>query len=411
MDFTVAAAGPFAVAFLADMGAEVIRIDNIHHPDLPTRGPLRSPAHTGPRPYERASIHAANCRNRKSATFAVKHPRMRELLLQLATMSDVIVCNHTAGTLERMGLGYEAVAARNPKIVMIDLPAFGNTGPSRGLRAYGDNLEAAAGHTALRGYPDSDLTHVSIVTHSDAVGGATAAFAVLCALLHRSVSEKGQYIDLSQQEAMLTQMPQAVMEFAMNGGEYPRLGNRDSITVQGVYRCAGEDHWIAISIESDVQWRVLCDLMMQPALSDDPAYCDMASRRWNQNTVDKLIGEWTIDRDRHELFHLLQQFGIPAAPVLGFDDSFNEPHLRARGYFEAVTHPCTGPVIDGKESPGTHDYPGPSFDFSKTPIRILGPAPTLGQHNEYVFRNLLGVSAEEYAEFIGQQLIGELYPT
>jgi crotonobetainyl-CoA:carnitine CoA-transferase CaiB-like acyl-CoA transferase len=302
--------------------------------------------------------------------------------------------------MEKLGLTYPVLKEANPKIIMISFPGYGIDGPYSHYKGYGANVEAVVGHTWLRGYPDSDPTETYAVYHADPAAGASAAFALLAALYHREQTGEGQFINMAQSENVINHFSQAVMDFSMNGRVQNSLGNRDpSRAPQGAYPCQGEDAWIAISVEDDEEFAALCKVMGKPELASDERFADVASRHQNHDELDEIISAWTKDREHFELFHQLQREGVTAGPILTAAEVLEDPHLNDRGYFETITHPVAG----------THPHPGPVFDFSATPLHIRGPAPCLGEHNEYVYKDIIGVSDEEYTQLVEEKHIGDSY--
>ena len=413
IDMTVVWAGPFATVLLGDMGAELIRVDSLQHQDVNTRGqpvvppqaliggggqyPNRDP---GPHPWNRAASFNHTGRHKKSFTVDLLRPKGREIFFRLVRQSDIFIENQAADVIEKLGITYDVLREVNPALIMILLPAFGRTGPYKHFKAYGANMEAVVGHTWLRTYPHSDPTSTTPVYLADAAAGASAAFAVLAALHYRIRTGRGQFIDMSQAENVTHYLSQAVMDYSMNGRVQGSLGNRDpSRSPQGVYRCAGDDSWIAISCGTDQEFGMLCQAMGQASLAEDPRFTDCASRYRHQDDLDPLIGAWTVDKDHYAVFHLLQKAGIPAGPVLATAEVFSDPHLLARGFWEVVTHP----------EAGAHVNPGPIIEMTKTPLHIRAPAPLLGQHNEYVYKELLGYSDMEYQDLVQEDFIGDTY--
>lgn len=261
-------------------------------------------------------------------------------------------------------------------------------------------MEAVVGHTWLRTYPDSDPTSTTSVFLADAAGGASAAFAVLVALRSRLKTGRGQYIDMSQAENVVHSLSQAVMDYSMNGRVQESWGNRHpSRAPQGVYRCAGDDMWVVISCGSDQEFKALCEAMGQPSLAEDPRFAASLSRHRHQDDLDPIIAAWTANKDHYQVFHLLQQVGVPAGPVLTTAELFQDPHLQARGFWESVTHPDAG----------THVNPGPIIEMTKTPLHIRAAPPLLGQHNAYVYKELLGYSGAEYEQLVQEDFIGDTY--
>jgi benzylsuccinate CoA-transferase BbsF subunit len=225
---------------------------------------------------------------------------------------------------------------------------------------------------------------------------------VLAALNHRHDTGEGQYIDMAQSEGVAQTLSQAMMDYSMNGRSRRSTGNRDAERVpQGAYRCAGDDYWVALSCGNDEEFEALCALIGHPEHVDDPAFA--GERRCDQHDLlDQEITEWTIQHDSYEAFHLLQGVGIPAAPVLDQAQLATDPHLQAREDWISLTHPAAG----------THNYlRTPIWHMSETPLPYRSVAPLLGQDNEYVYREVLGFSDEQYQRFVELGHIGNDYVT
>jgi len=405
--------GTAAATMLGDMGCEVIRVESIQRFPAWTRGSMARPPRelarhfgyagdeAGERPWERFySFHATN-RNQYGITLDLSRSRGVEIYKKLVRISDVVLENFARGVMDRLGIGYAALAEVDPEIVMVSASGLGATGPYRDYSMFGTNVGAIAGMMALRGYPDDDMTVRNPASvWSDNIAASTLAFAVLTALYCRQMTGKGQHVDLSQAETVLPHMGEAIMDYTLNGRVARPMGNRDrTMAPHGCYRCRGEDRWVTITVSSEEEWHALCDAMGSPGWTAEERFIDMAGRLAHQDELDGLIGEWTLERDPYEIMHLLQKAGVAAGPVLTPGDLCRDPHLEERGFFREVTHRETG----------THRYPGMSFKFSRTPADIRIPPNCLGEHNEYVYGELLGMSPEEIAELERGQLIGDTY--
>ncbi|MBI2887580.1 MAG: CoA transferase [Chloroflexi bacterium] len=414
IDMTIVWAGPFATVLLGDMGAELIRVDSLQHPDVNTRGqPIVPPAQIsgggglqypnrdpGPRPWNRNTQFNQTGRHKKSFTVDLQRPKGREIFFRLVRQSDIFLENNAADVVENLDITYEVLSKVNPHLIMMSLPAFGGTGPYRHFKAVGANMEAVVGHTWLRTYPDSDPTSTTPVFLADACGGASAAFAVLAALQYRIKTGRGQHIDMSQSENVMHCLSQAVMDYSMNGRVQGTMGNRDPARApQGVYPCAGEDSWVTISCGNDEEFRALCAAIGQPSLVVDPRFADSVSRYRNQDVLDPIISGWTRDKVHYDIFHTLQKAEVTAGPVLKVSEVFHDPHLLDRGFWETISHP----------EAGTHVNPGPIIELTKTPLHIRAAPPLLGQHNEYVYKEVLGYSDQEYQQLAAQDFIGDTY--
>ena len=386
LDFTVVWAGPWATGLLGELGAEVIRVETIHRPDPISRGsPNPSPAvvetargnyypdkDPGERPWNRYGYFTFASRHKASMTVDLTRPEGVAVLRRLSSISDVLLDNNRFGTLNNLGLSYEALRQVRPDIVYLAAPAYGATGPYRRYRGFGANTEAVVGHTWLRGYLDADPSMTYVIFHSDAAAAVSAAFAVISALHYRNRTGHGQYIDLSQAENMVHHLAQPFLDYSINRRSQGTLGNRDETMLpQGAYRCKGEDEWVAITVATDAQWASLAEI----------------------------IGQWTRDKGSYWIMAKLQAAGIPSGPVIPFSEAHYDPHFTERGFFELVSDP----------EAGVHLYPSRGFRLSETPLHIRMPAPAMGQHNSYVYGELLGYSAREVARFRDERHIGEVY--
>ena len=401
IDMTVVWAGPFGGALLGDLGAEVIKIDSTQRTDPNSRGQNVTIAQLrenggNPAPDAKAYNLSANFnsvgRNKLSVTMDLLRPEGREMFYRLATNSDVFIENNAPDVVHRLGISYDVLKQHNPGLIMASLPAFGTVGPYSHFRAYGANMEAVVGHTLLRLYPDTDATNATGVFLADAAGGATGAFAVMAALYHRRKTGRGQFIDLSQAENVMHTLSQAVMDYSMNGRVQASYGNRHPYRApQGVYRCAGDDAWLALSVGSDEEFSGLCGVLGRPALADDPRFAGLEARQANHDELDAIIEAWTIDRDHQDAFHTLQAAGVAASPVLNAAEVFADPHLKARDNWQQVTHPEAGTYWHLRS---------PIHHMSKTPLQIRKHAALLGEDNEYVYKQVCGYSDEEYRWFV-----------
>ncbi|MCX6024447.1 MAG: CoA transferase [Chloroflexi bacterium] len=308
--------------------------------------------------------------------------------------------NNAAQVVEHLHIDYPDLVKVNPNLIMLRFPGFGITGPYRHYKGYGANVEAVVGHTHLRGYRDADPLETSPIYHGDPTAGAHGAFAVLAALAARRRTGQGQLIDMSQAESVVHHLAHAFMDYSMNQRVQEPWGNRHpSMAPHNVYPCAGDDRWIAIAVPSDPVFAALCRVMGAEGLAQDPRYAAGPDRYRNQDELDPVIAAWTRPQDNRALMELLQAEGVPAVIVSDQREMLDDPHLKARGFFQEVTHPAAG----------THFYPGPFAKLSGTPLSIRTPAPTLGQHNVEVFQGIVGLRDEEYAQLHDAGVIAETY--
>jgi crotonobetainyl-CoA:carnitine CoA-transferase CaiB-like acyl-CoA transferase len=318
-----------------------------------------------------------------------------DVLRRLVAVSDVVYENNATGTLEKLGITYDWLRAAKDDIIFVRVPAFWSTGPYAHARALGAHLESVMGHTLLRGYDDTDPSVNTSIYSGDYLAGAQGAFAVMTALWQRDRTGRGQLVEIAQAENAAAMFTQALMDYSLNGRVQGAIGNRD---VHGRFPCGvyptqspgtsltQDDRWIAIHVETDEQWQAFGRAIGDPAWARDPRFATNEGRAAYFRELDQIISQYTIEHDDYELMHRLQAAGIAAAPVLEASRMYDDPHLRARDFFRTQTVPDAG----------THEYVGPMWRFPDTPVEYLQPPVTFGEHNDYVYRDLLGVSDEEY---------------
>ena len=416
LDMTVVWAGPYCTSFLADMGAEVIRVESTKAFVPRTRGAMAHPTEAmirsqppiagglpdrvpGARPWNRYPIFNAHGRNKLSMTVDLRQPEGMDLLKRLARISDAFVENNVTETLYKLGISYEMLRRERPDIVMLRMPAYGNSGPYRDYRAFGVHIEGVIGHNTLRGYPDMDPSANTAAFAADAAGGTVGAFAVLAALRYRRRTGKGQLIELSQAENAVPYFGQFFMDHSMNSRVASPMGNRHPYAIQGCYPCKGDDRWVSITLFNDADWRAFCTALGDPDWIRDEAFSDHLSRYANHGGLDRHIGAWTQERDHYEVMRLLQSAGVAAGAVLDQRDAYNDPHLAERGMFQQVH----------QEDTGTHLYPGAPYKMPGTPVNIRRGPVRLGEDNEYVYKDLLNISDGEYARLEAEGHIGMDY--
>ena len=314
---------------------------------------------------------------------------------RLLPLCDVVAESFSVDVMKRFGLDYPALKSIKENIIMLSMPAFGTSGPYRSFRIFGHSTEAIALQKGLRAYAPGERPMGTPIAYGDLTAGVTAAFAILTALVHRRRTGRGQHIDLSHVEAMIPLLGEVVLDYTMNGRTAVPVGNQSpAYAPQGVYRCAGNDSWIAITVENEAKWQDLTDLI--PALAEN-RFAGPADRRDNQGDLDQIIEDWTREHDKFEAMELLQRRGIAAGAVINSREALANPQLRSRGCFEEVT----------LRDAGTHPYLGMLFKLSESPLDIRNGAPGLGADNRYVFQDLLGFDAKGFEELESSNLIGQ----
>lgn len=404
LDLTQVAAGPYATLLLGYMGAEIIKVESCSRLDI-SRGPVRPGPESarlypggiaGERPWNRTGHYIHRNGNKLSLTLDLATPRGKELFLQLAVVCDALFENYRASVMDRLGLGYARLAQVNPQLVYVKISSQGATGPEKDYGSLGSTLEQTAGLASITGYEDGKPSMTN-ETFPDPVVGILAVGALLAALRRRRQTGKGTFVDLAQREVTASMLGEYVVDYSLSGRVASPMGNRHPWRVpQGVYRCQGEDRWLAISVGSDAEWHGLCQALGQPQLTQDPRFATALARQQHQDELDQLLSAWTQELSHYEAMHLLQAHGVTAGAVLTGGDTLSDPHLQARGFWDVVEHP----------EAGTYKQVTTPWRLSKNPRRTTAAAPSLGEHNHYVLADILGLSAQEIAVLEAQGIIG-----
>ncbi len=391
-DFTWAWAGPYCNKLLADMGAEIIKIESRKRLDIGRSLPPFLGEEPGP---NRSGRYNKRNRNKLGITLDLTQEAGTRLARELVKISDVVIENYSPLVMKRFGFDYEAVRELRGDIVYLSLSGFGATGPYRDYVAYGPNQAALSGLGNLTGYREGGPVALGTAL-GDPTAGLHGAIALLAALHYRAKTGKGQHIDLSQHEMFVSLMGEEMMDYFMNGRVRERDGNRDRIMApHDFYRCQGEDKWVSIAVATEDEWRGLCEAMGNPPWCREERFGDQLSRWRNQEELDRLIEAWTSNHTPGEVVEILQQAGVAAMPALNGEEITNDPHLRERGFLVEVDH----------AEVGRQTMPGVSMKLSHTPGAILRPAPLVGEHNQYVFGELLGLPPEEIESLMAEKVI------
>ena len=420
-EITVVWAGPHVTQLLGEWGADIVRIEPANRVQPFTRGMERVPTpeqvrellargapvgypdnDPGADPWNRSAAFNSHARNKRSMTCDIMTPEGRAAVLRLAEHCDVLVENNVPETIDKAGLDWPRLAERNPRLVMLRMPAFALDGPYRNFRAFGLHVEAMVGHTLLRGYPDASPEVLSESLASDGISGIQGALAVMMALRQRRRTGKGQLIELPLTEGFLPVLGEFVMDATMNGRAAEGLGNAHPWHApHNVYRCRGDDDWIAIDVGTDEEFAALCQELGIDALARDGRFATAARRRDNLTALDERIAAATAERDGEQLFHALQAAGVCAAPTHNAVQALADAQLNARGFFEELP---TGD--EGK----THRYPGLMFRMARTPNRLRMPPAKLGEHDREIYCDLLGYGEAEFQALQRKGLVGTRFP-
>jgi crotonobetainyl-CoA:carnitine CoA-transferase CaiB-like acyl-CoA transferase len=383
-DFSWVWAGPHCTLQLAHLGAEVIRVESATRPCVTRMLPPFADFKPG---RNRSGYFNQYNQGKRSLSLDLKQPAALDVARRLCAASDVVVENFAAGVMERMGLGYPYLRTLKPDLVMISLSGYGAYGPDHDKVSYGPAQVPLSGLSSLTGYRGHPPMHVG-VSYGDPTAGLHGAVAVLSALLHRARTGQGQYIDLSQWETSIAVLGEAILAQALHGTPPERDGNRvPHMAPHGVFRTAGDDRWLAITVENDREWTVLAALMARPELADDPRFATFAARKANEDALDDLLAVWTATRDLDALTATLQAAGIAAFAASTNRDLATDPHLEATGAFTAFAHPEVG----------TRRHFGAPWRLSASPPGVTAAAPRLGADTDAVLRDVCGYGDPEIA--------------
>ncbi len=396
LDFTQVYAGPTCTRILADLGADVVKVEGLTRIDG-TRLLFPADNEPGTEPWNRGSYYAMRNPGKRSVTVELSKPEGRDLLRRVIPGFDVFAESFTPRVMTQLGFDYEGVRALRPDIVMISLSGYGHHGPHSGYSAYGMGLEPASGISQTTGYANGPPLRTGM-SFTDPLVGVVAAGAVLTALHYRRRTGRGQYIDLSEQEAAIPLAAYALLDFQMNGRLPERMGNRGRLAApQGCYRCRGDDDWIVISIAGDGEWASFSGAAGHAEWTRDPRFATVLARRANHDELDRLIEDWTSSREHVEAMHVLQQGGATAAAVLNGKEMLLDPHLVARGQFDLVDHPVQG------RRPVPRNLVAKFSAFDPKPGSA---APLLGQHNHEVLSEA-GLTDAEIAGLEAAGVVGD----
>lgn len=399
LDFGWILSVPHCTAWLGTLGAEVIRVESMLRPDTVRVG-LAGVADGIRGPNRSATFNGLNY-SKQSVTINLATAEGLALARELVKISDVVTENFATGVFERLGLGYQALRELKPDIIMLTGSTLGATGPERDATGWGPNACAYGGLPMQSGYRDGPPADLGGIW-PDYVVGTMMAFAVLGALHHQRRTGEGQYIELAMAEAVTAMIPEAVLDYSLNGRLRPRAGNRDeAMAPHGVFRClpaaaphaaddrddggmggvTADDAWIAIAVAGDAEWQALCRVAARPEWARDPRFVTLAGRLAHEDELEALIGAWTRQQHADQLMQSLQAAGVAAVPVMNITDLMHDPHMQARRFIIEVDHAEVGP----------RTVAGLPAHFSAIPEPRYGPPPCIGAHNSDVLGGLLAV--------------------
>jgi crotonobetainyl-CoA:carnitine CoA-transferase CaiB-like acyl-CoA transferase len=384
LDFTWMLAGPYATRILADSGAEVIKVQCKK---------MAKGAESNLGGY----FNTWN-RNKRGITLDMSYPEAKEIALRLAKISDVVIENFSPRVMANWGLDYKKLREVKPDLIVVSMSAMGQSGPWKNSVAHGATIQALSGITWLSS-SSKDAPSGPGYAYADIIAGLYGALAVLAALEYRDRSGQGQYIDISEYETMCTLIGPALMDVSLNQHEILPEGNRaDHISAApyGCYKCLGQDRWCVITVFNETQWQTLCRVMDSPLWTRQERFSTLSKRRDHAQELDELLEQWTGTHTSEGIVRLLQEAGIHAGIVQNAEDLAGDPQLMARDYFVSLEHPVLGMTIS--DTSPVHLKRNVSAGWKTSPL--------LGEDNQYVFMDLLGMKEDELSSYVEKGIIG-----
>ena len=386
-DFSWVAVGPITSKYLGDHGATVVRVETEGRPDiLRVAGPFKDGV-PGP---NRSHFYGDFNSSKVGLSLDLKNPAGLDIACRLIEWADVYFESFTPGTMDALGMGYEKARSLNPSILMVSTCLMGQTGAARSLAGYGFHAGAIAGYYDITGWPDLPPDG-PWTAYTDVVSPRFISALVMAALDHRRRTGQGQHIDAAQMEMGVQFLAPQIIDYNASGKIVSRNGNRSDVAApQGAYPCAGDDQWCAIAVDTEQQWEDLRLTMGDPAWAGDDRFKPVEDRLFNHDEIDGHIGQWTMDKTAQEVMELLQSHGVPSGVVQRSSDLLQDPQLAHCNLYRYMDHPEMGNI----------PYTGHQFRIQGYDSGPRSPAPLLGQHNEYVLKDLLGMTDEDMIEAV-----------
>ena len=412
VDLSRVFAMPFAGANLADLGAEVIKIDTCQAQFMETTRTI-----TGPFPdnqpgelwWEQGGTYQTLNRGKRSLTLDLRSEEAQGILKDLVSVSDIVLENFTPRVMSRFGLDYASLRAVKPDLIMVSNTGYGHSGPWSNFGAMASALEPTHGTGAFMGYLEDDgagslqpgnVPNKMGNSYTDFLATWTALVSIMAALLHRARTGRGTWVDLAMYQAGASFIGEGLLAYSFNGERARRMGNRhSSMAPHGCYPCLGDDQWVTIAVRDDEDWAAFSGAIEAPELAADSRFSTASQRLKRQDELDAIVSRWTGQRTSYQAMETLQPAGVPAGPVLTAGQALRDPHFQQREFFERVAHP--------KETGlGTKEYIGRAWKFSGSDVGISAPAPLLGESNDYALRELLGMPEDVVKTLEEQSILG-----
>ncbi len=393
VEWTQAVNGPWVGAYLADFGAEVIKIESTKFPEMArTSSPYKDNI---PGPDRSITFNTFNT-GKKSFTVNLREPRGRDIFLKLVAWADIVIQNQRPGLMKAMSFGYEELKKVKEDIILLEVSIMGQEGPLVGAGGWGSNSMAQSGQFYYYRFPDDGPSSPGFTAVPDVIGPIFAAMAGIAALDYKRRTGKGQHLDISQLEPLVHFLGPAVLDYTVNGSITPPVGSRDPHAApHNAFRCKGDDKWCVIGVFSDAEWQGFCRVLGNPAWTKSPAFATLSARKEHEDELDERVNAWTAQYPPGEVMTMMQQAGVPAGIVQNAQDIVDfDPQVKARKLLLKMHHPVVGDYLHTR-------WP---FILSRTPADIR-TGPLIGEHNHYVCTEILGMSDDEFIGLVNADVI------
>ncbi|MBI4311788.1 MAG: CoA transferase [Chloroflexi bacterium] len=400
IDSTYVFAMPYACGLMTDLGAEVIKVEGIQHPDRSAIGGMPD-GEGGSDPWNRSGTFNQINRGKRSLTLDLSREDGRAAFKELVKVSDIVIENYTPRVMRRWGMDYPNLKKLKPDIIMLSNTGYGHSdGPYTQYPGQATTMEGTHGLCWITGY-NNDIPSKAGQSYLDFLACWNGLFAVASALRYRNRTGKGQWIDLGMFQAACYFIGEYLLDAIANGNENGRMGNRHPWRApQGCYPCKGDDAWCTLSVGDDEEWRALCRVMEKPELAADARFSTLVARRRNHDALDAVICGWSRTVDKHDMMERLQAAGVPSGAVFDSKDVNLSNHYWARGFLQKLTWPQERGI-------GTRVIMGRPWQLSKTPLRVYEGVHTLGQDNQYLLHDIAGYTDAQVAQLEKDQIIGD----
>ncbi len=387
LELTRVIVGPGVARFLGSAGATVVHVESQKRIDFMR---VSYPYQDNIPGINRAAYFARYNPDKLGMSLDLSKPEGLDLMKRLVAWADVFIESNVPGMIDKFGLDYEHIRELNPEIIMLSTNQMGREGPIARYKGFGVQTAAIAGYHLITGYGDGKPMG-PFGAYTDMVSIQWLLTALLAAIDYRKRTGKGQYLDHSQLEAGVQFLAPAVLQYTANGETMPQAANRElHAAPHGCYRCKGDDHWCAITVFTDKEWEAFCCVTGNPDWTKDPDFATLTGRKENEDRLDAAVEAWTRKYSADMVAEKLQSAGIAAGVVASGEDLNNNPQLAARNYYPLLKHTEIGPSC----------YSNPPFKLSESSVEVRQAAPCLGEHNEYVCREILGLTDEQFIELL-----------